>query len=531
MTESLPSERPVFLSTFTPGRRERRLALSVVLVSLLFFLLAAPFAKVPLGKVFAFIPIYQSALVISDLLTAILLFGQYRILRSKALLVLANGYLFTTFTLIAHLLTFPELFATNGLLGAGPQSTAWLYMFWHGGFPLFVIGYALLKDESPSLDTEPQRGVLRSINGSIILTFLAACGLTLLATVGTDYLMPIMDGNKYTPLMIIVVTMVWLASLVALIVLWQQGSHSVLDLWLMVVLCAWLFDIALSAVLNGGRFDLGFYAGRAYGLLAATFVLVVLMLENSALYARLVEAHKRERQKTADLTAVNEGLEAFSYSVSHDLRAPLRVVDGYAEVLEKDFGDRLDAEGRAILAVVRESAQDMQQLIADLLAFARLGRQPLRSQHVELDVLVKDIIEDLRADYAGRDIDFDVDTLGPAEADPSLLKQALVNLIGNAVKFTRGRKPAKVQIGCQRTEDNAKVYYVSDNGAGFDMNYAHKLFGVFQRLHSKKEFEGTGVGLAIVQRVIDRHGGRIWAESKLGEGSVFFFTLQRSAQD
>ena len=309
-----------------------------------------------------------------------------------------------------------------------------------------------------------------------------------------------------------------------------------LDLWLMVVMCAWLFDIALAAVLNHGRFDLGFYAGRIYGLLAASFVLVVLLLENGVLHARLAAAHAGERrereraeQTSAELLAANKELEAFSYSVSHDLRAPLRAMDGFARILDEDYGERLDAEGRRLIGVVRKSSQRMGVLIDDLLAFSRLGRQALRIERVQVDRLVAETVAELRGDVAGRPIDFRVAELGTVEADPALLRQALVNLLGNAIKFTRGRAPAVVEMGCRRAAEtgNGTVYYVRDNGAGFDMRYADKLFGVFQRLHRAEEYEGTGVGLAIVRRVIERHGGRVWAESTPGQGATFYFTLAR----
>jgi light-regulated signal transduction histidine kinase (bacteriophytochrome) len=313
--------------------------------------------------------------------------------------------------------------------------------------------------------------------------------------------------------------------------MWRRRPHSVLDLWLMVVMCAWLFDIALAAVLNAGRFDLGFYAGRIYGLLAASFVLIVLLLENSVLYARLVEAHESERRKSAELQAVNKELDAFSYSVAHDLRAPLRAVDGYAGMLEDTYAGRLDAEGRRLLGVVRASSQLMGRLIDALLNLARIGRQALRTQPVELDPLVNQVIDELRAGCSGRSIEFAVGKLGTALADPALLKQVLANLLGNAIKFTRDRNPAVVEVGCRREAEKggAIVYYVKDNGAGFDMRYSDKLFGVFQRLHRTEEFEGTGVGLSIVQRVINRHGGRVWADSRPGEGATFYFTLQPGA--
>ena len=280
-------ERFEFLSTLPPTRRQGQLALATILISTLIFLIAVPFAKMPLGKVWAFIPAYQAALIVNDLITAVLLFGQYAILRSRSLQALASGYLFTALMASVHALSFPGLFADSGLLSAGPQTTAWLYMFWHGGFPLLVVAYVLLANRSESISPSGHAG--GSILASIAATVLAVCAFTLIATVGQQYLPPIMRGNHYTPLMIGVVSSVWGLSLLALFSVAKRRTRTVLDLWLAVVLFAWLCDIALAAVLNGGRFDLGFYAGRLYGLLAASFVLLVLLLENGMLYARLVD--------------------------------------------------------------------------------------------------------------------------------------------------------------------------------------------------------------------------------------------------
>jgi light-regulated signal transduction histidine kinase (bacteriophytochrome) len=335
----------------------------------------------------------------------------------------------------------------------------------------------------------------------------------------------------------VVVSSVWAASLGALLVLWLRRPHSVLDLWLMVVTCAWLFDIALAAVLNSGRFDLGFYAGRAYGLLAASFVLVVLLLENGMLYARLAEAHAGERrerrrveEKTAELVIANKELDAFSHSVSHDLRAPLRAVDGYARMLEEDHAAHLNAEARRLLGVMRGASLRMGRMIEDLLAFARVGRHPLTTQPVQMNDLVGKVIDELRPDGVGRKIDFAVGELGVAQADPSLLRHALANLIGNAVKYTRDTGRAVIEIGRSAAAvPDGPVYFVKDNGAGFDMRYAGRLFGVFQRLHGAEEYEGSGIGLSIVRRIAERHGGRVWAEGRPGEGATFYFTLRAAA--
>ena len=227
------------------------------------------------------------------------------------------------------------------------------------------------------------------------------------------------------------------------------------------------------------------------------------------------------KRYTAQLEASNKDLESFSYSVSHDLRAPLRAIDGFARMLVEDYGDRLDAEGRRLLEVVRSSSRHMGQLIDDLLDFSRLGRQELSKQSIDMSALARDAARELGPEAQ-------VGSLPAAHADRTLLRQVWLNLIGNAVKYTGKRADPRIEIG-GREEAAENVYWVRDNGVGFDMRYAQKLFGVFQRLHGPDEFPGTGVGLAIVERAVTRHGGRVWAESRAGEGACFYFSLPRQA--
>jgi len=708
---ALKKERPrprdavdaTFIGTAPASSTQWRLAAGALCVSALIFVCVVPFATAQLAAIPPFIAVYQAALVVCDLVTAILLFGQARYERATPLRLLAAGYLFTAGLAVTHTLSFPGLFAPGGLLGASPQSTAWLYMFWHAGFPLFVIAYARLKPAPPAA------ALKRTAFAGIAAIIGAVAALTWLATGGVALLPAIMNGNHYSDALIFVVSSVWLLSLAALYVLWRAKPHSVLDLWLMVVMFAWLCDIGLAAVFNAGRFDVGFYAGRIYGLLAASFVLMVLLLENGALHARLARAHENDqrslarhaerlrilaaidqavvaeqpadaiaaavirplrellgvpraivnkfdlaagqvewiaaagrrrthvgpgvryslalmgdvsalhkgepqfidvqqlapgleadallasgvrwymampmiaggeligalsfggesrefsaeqlniarevatqlaiattqtrllervrahaaeleskvRSRTAELEAANHELESFSYSVSHDLRAPLRAIDGYARMLDEDYAERLDAEGRRLIAVVRSNAKKMGQLIDDLLGFSRLGRQELLKRPVDMSALVKEVVQELDP---GRAAHIELGELPAAAADRALLKQAWLNLVGNALKYSAKRADPRIELGARR-EAHESVYWVRDNGVGFDMRYAEKLFGVFQRLHTSAEFPGTGVGLAIVQRVVNRHGGRVWAEGRPGEGATFFFSLPSASQD
>lgn len=310
MAQEAVADSNLSLSTVLADRRGDRFPLAVITASTLIFCLAVPFARVPLTQMWAFMPIYQSALIINDLITAILLFTQFATYRARAVLVLACGYLFTAAMAALHLLTFPGLFSAAGLLAAGPQTTAWLYMFWHGAFPLSVIAYAFLKRRNGNA-AAASRSPSPAASAAAVLALAGA--LTLLATYGQTNLPDIMRGNRYTPLMLVVVGTVWGASFLALATLWVRRPHTKLDTWLIVVMCAWIFDIALSAVFNAGRFDLGFYAGRIYGLLAATVVLFGLLIDMGAMHARL--ARLFEAGQEALRHEVEENSRIFETSV------------------------------------------------------------------------------------------------------------------------------------------------------------------------------------------------------------------------
>lgn len=238
-------------------------------------------------------------------------------------------------------------------------------------------------------------------------------------------------------------------------------------------------------------------------------------------YARAQEVAETSRL----LEQANAELESFSYSVSHDLRAPLRAINGFSQALLEDHGSTLPPDGQTLLARVRENTKRMSQLIDDLLVFSRLGRKPLDMGPVDLAALVDAVIQEQRQADPKRQMEVVVHSLPGTLGDAGLLRQALTNLIENAFKFTRRQPKARIEIGA-RVEGAETVYYVRDNGAGFDMKYASKLFGVFQRLHGESDFEGTGVGLALVQRIVHRHGGRVWAQAAVDQGATFYFTLR-----
>jgi PAS domain S-box-containing protein len=252
----------------------------------------------------------------------------------------------------------------------------------------------------------------------------------------------------------------------------------------------------------------------------------------------VTERRRREQQvqtlnrdlatRTMELQATNKELEAFAYSISHDLRAPLRHVAGYAEMLQRNAWERLDEKSRRYMTVIVEAAKRMGNLIDDLLAFSRIGRAETRMSRVGLDALVKEVVDEVRPEAEGRELAWTVDPLPEVYADRAMLRLVLVNLVSNAVKFTRTRPSGAITIGSTADGDGKSVVFVRDNGVGFDMQYADKLFGVFQRLHSAEAFEGTGIGLATVQRIVHRHGGRAWAEGAVDQGATFYVSFPKA---
>ena len=229
------------------------------------------------------------------------------------------------------------------------------------------------------------------------------------------------------------------------------------------------------------------------------------------------------------LELANKELEAFSYSVSHDLRSPLRAISGFVRILLEDYEKVLDDEGKRICNIIHSNATKMGQLIDDLLSFSRLIRSELHHSRIDMQSLVESSIQELGTNYDPHVTNISIQNLPPAFGDTTMIRQVWINLISNALKYSSKNVQPRIIIGSY-PEDDETIYFIKDNGVGFSMEYAHKLFGVFQRLHSVNEFEGTGVGLAIVQRIIHRHGGRVWAESELGQGATFYFSLSANSQ-
>jgi len=536
------------LTTMLAGRRERHLAFAVIVLSTLVFAAVAPFARVPLAKMPVFIPVYESALMINDLITSLLLFGQFAQQRSRAILVLACGYLFDGLLIVPHALTFPGLFTPTGLLGAGSQTTAWLYMFWHGGFPLFVMAYVALQEGACRVGMSPRRllSAWEAVSAAVAVVSMVGA-FTLLATVGQDLLPSIMEGNGYTPMMKFVVSTVWALSLAALCVLWRKRPLVVLNLWLMVVMCAWLFDIALSAVLNTGRFDLGFYAGRIYGFMAASFVLGVLLLETSGLYSRLAQTNvalevqtRRLEDDVRETVAAWQRSEeaaraksAFLANMSHEIRTPMNAIIGMAELL---WETPLTLDQREYVRIFRAAGDTLLNLINDILDLSKVEAGHLELEEIAFDLgeLVEKTLEFMavRAHAKGLELVCNIRPDVPATliGDPDRLRQILLNLLGNALKFTpRGEVALEVAWAAAAPQSAVHCrlrFAVRDTGIGIPAEKLETIFESFAQADASttRQYGGTGLGLTISKRLVELMGGRIGVESRVGAGSTFHFT-------
>lgn len=784
-----------FLATVRSNREQRRIAFALLIVAIALFFVVAPYAKVPLPEIWAFLPFYQSAYGVVTGITAILLIGQFILLRARALLILAGGYLFCLLMAIVHAISFPGLLAPNGLFAAGRQSAAWLYFFWHGVFPLFVIGYAQVRGGKYDALPVGRRIIVEILVATFGVVVLAG-GLTLLAisNVG-DRLPEIMRENLDGPAKFVVASTTWMIGVVALVVLWTRRSQRLLDLWLIVVMCVWGLDCALAAVLNHGRFDVGWYAGRVFGLGAGVVVLAVLLLEGGSLYAELLlirreelrqsserlqasegrfeatfeqaavgialmapdghwlrvnrkmcamlgyssgellgktfqdithpddlvtdlgqvqrmlareidtysmekryfrkngsliwinltvalvwtadgrpdyfvsviedisrrkdaeaaaresrrhlqlfiehapasiamfdremrylaasrrwlsdyglegrdilgqshyvvfpeidadwkavhrrgldgqstindgeafsradgrvqwlrwEVHpwsagegtvggiiifsediterknieaelavlnagleRRVAERTTELATANQELDAFAYAVSHDLRAPLRALNGFSRALIEDYGAALPAEGLAFLHEIGRAANKMGDLINAILSLSRASREDVHWVDVDLSAMATKLLGDLARLDASRHMAWEVEPGLTVRGDPRMLEALMSNLLDNAWKYTAKTMDGHIRVTSE-IRDGRRWFLVADNGAGFDMAHAAKLFMPFQRLHRQDEFPGIGIGLATVRRIVRRHGGEIEASGERGKGARFRFTL------
>jgi signal transduction histidine kinase len=540
----------VFILTAPAGRSERRLALIVVLISLGSFLLALPFVRVPLARLPAFIPGYEAALEINDLVTTVMLLGLFTRVRSRALLTLALGYLFDALMMIPHAMTFPGVFTETGLLGAGPQTTAWIYMFWHTGFPLFVVAYTLLRRRSGDEMTAP---LVPTIAIGIVAVAILAVLLTALATAGHDRLPILIQGGDYSlSVSQGVGPSVWAICIAVLgLMLWRLRPMSVLDLWLIVVMCAWVFDTGLSAVFGSARYDLGFYAGRSYGLLAASFVLAVLLLESNRLYGRLAdalgeaEAYNTELERSRDELARAQRMEAIGQitgGIAHDFNNLLTIVIGNLAFAIEHVADK-DPPLHGYLSVAMRGAQRGARITAQLLATAR--RQRLAPEPLDLAAAMLGM-RDLLSTALGSAFTLDIEIparLANAIADAAQLEVAILNLIVNCrdafaatgtVTITAREVALSTQDAARRGIEPGRyvVLAVADDGPGMPAEVAARAFEPF--FTTKGMATSSGLGLSQVYGFARQSGGTCVIDSTLGKGttvSIYLPAIGAAATD
>ena len=519
-----------FLSTMAASRAQRRLALAIVLLLGAAFLATAPFAAVPLIRSDAFIPAYETALVVEDVITAALLYAQFAILRLPSFLVLGTAYLFTGLIVIPHMLVFPGIFTPTGLFGASPSSAAWLYVAWHVGFPGAVIAYAFMSDERHRLMAPIQ--ARRAIGMAIVATALLVLACTWIATAGAPLLPQVIAGDRRTSSFPFVSGSVWLLAASALAILLWRRHRTVIELWLAVVLCAWVGEIALSVVLAPARFSIGFYFGRLYGVIAASVVLVVLLSEMIALYARLARAVATERRvrerRLSEMEAMLSHLSRVSdlgnvvTSLIHEVNQPLAAIGNYLAALQRlaGMGDR-EKVATTIEKTLGQSerAREIIRRLREFVAKREIDRRP-----EPLALTVEDAIAVAQAATGRTGVEI-VTAFEPEEAmvviDRIQIQQVLVNLIRNASEAMASSPRRHLTITSRQLGAEKLEISIADTGPGVPPLLREKLFQPFVTTKAT----GMGVGLSICRFIIEAHGEKLRVADHAGGGTVFSFML------
>jgi signal transduction histidine kinase len=516
-------EHQLLLATLTPSKGQIRLALGVVLVIAVSTVFTLIFANIQLPRADAFIPALQTAIVFNDLITAALLFAQFAIMRSRALLVLANGFLFTALIVVPHLLTFPGAFTPTGLLGAGLQTTAWLYFFWHAGSPLTVIGYALLKDTEKS-KAPPRFSAKAVIIFGIVLMFSVACGLTYVA-VEADELLPrlmasTIEANKPN----LVLSGVFLGSLcgIALLLLGLR-RRTVLDLWLMVMCCAWLAEIVVTSSIST-RFSFGFYASRLFSFFAVFSVLLILLSETMSLYANLIYSTLRRRSSREGRQIA---MDAMAASVAHEVNQPIAAMTFNSEaalLLLEQKPPNLDEARAALEAIVADGAR-AGAVVAGLRAmFKRDTHQRVR---IDVNELLQDVLKIVDTEIRSQQVLVSTElagSIGRVFADRAQLQQVFLNLFVNAIEAMRGitDRARVLQIKSDVIQGKSGILVtVGDSGPGIDSKDKTRILEPF----FSTKATGTGIGLAICKSIIEAHGGHIRVSDNHPRGAIFHVVL------
>jgi signal transduction histidine kinase len=520
-------EEHLILSTVSPGAAQKRLALAVVLGLVIGFVLiaAGPLGSIRTNPVAAFVPAYATAMFVCESITAILLFAQFSILRSRAILVIASGYLFSALILIPWILAFPGVFTPNAGLIGGLQTTSWLYFAQHAGLPLFAIGYAFSKDT----DTD-KRAWRRSTRSAIALSVALTAGLVAAVAfvcVAGEALLPrvVLDSLHLSPLWPYAGAPVALLSLSALIVLWIRG-RSLLDLWLMVVMCLYTIEIPLSYYPTPFRFSIGWYAVRVVGFLSSTLVLTVLLYEIQAIYAKLLDAVLAQRREREARLMTGDAVAA---TIAHEVRQPLTAMIASAEAglrfLDRSM-PRLDKAKETFKRIVADGHR-AGEVVGSVRAIFR--SDPRTRTSLDVNELIRDALGLERGELRKHRIEVQVQPsteLPDVHGDRVQLQQVLLNLITNAIHaMATEDEPRVLCVRSGAHQGNSVIVSVADTGPGID---SQDIDRIFSPLFTTKS-DGMGMGLSICRAIIQAHDGRLWVAPNPPRGSVFQFTLAAQA--
>jgi signal transduction histidine kinase len=510
-----------WLVNLSPTWRQTQIALIVAVTLLVGLGATAPFANAPLPRLDAFIPATEVAVIITDLITAALLFSQYRIFHSRALLALASGYLFTALIIIPHVLTFPGAFFAKGLLGAGLQSTAWLYIFWHVGFPIALLIYACLMDEKPT-ETNSETATAFAMRWSVVIVVSLVCGLTWLVTAGEGFLPRVfLDATHIAPLSHYLIAFEVLICLFALALLWRK-KRSVLNQWLMVVALAFVSELIINGLLISARFTLGWYVSRLFSIVTSTIVLVVLLEETTRLYGRLAHSNAMLlREQNSRLMT----LDALASSISHEVRQPLTAIVGGGGALLRYVGgqppklDKARSAAEGIVAAGHRASQILDD-IRNLFGTAELRQSP-----IDMNDLAVKALHALDSELKSHNVTTRIELasqLPPIMGHNGQLQEVIVNLIQNAVD-AMDSTDTDHRVLQVRTEHNGAAISVEivDTGPGIDQKKSDNMFDAFFTTKPN----GMGLGLAICRMIVERHEGRLVVSSANPHGAVFRIML------
>ena len=529
MMTHVPGDQPILIAVLPASYAQRRVALIVVILLSFAFVGLLPFARLPLIRFPQFVPIQQIALLISELITAALLFGQYTIHRSRGLNILAAGYLFTGLILIPHALAFPGAFTETGLLNAGLQTSAWLYLAWHAGLPLAIIAYVLVGERARASNS-PVFGIVIAVSTAVFFVLASST----VVIVGHDVFPALMAGDRFTFAAQVGVGIILVLPLAALAALTSRRPLSVLDLWLMVVMFAWSGEAFAGTLMSSGRFDVGWYIGRAYGVISSTAVLIILLSETIALYERSARAAANERRdrerRIKEMEAVLTHLSRVTQlgqnvsSLIHEVAQPLTAISTYLAACIRLAPTSGMETLKPVLEKCQEQAERATNIIGRLRDFItrRESERTLNDVEEILNSAVRLATVGTNADKTIVQVQCDA-AASTAFFDRVQIEQVVFNLVRNAIEAMSDSSRRVLTIRTTVNMDDMVEVIVTDTGSGLHPDIRSRLFEPF--VTSKPG--GLGIGLSICRAIIEAHGGRLSTDDNSEGGTVFRFTLPR----